>query len=340
MNNGSAEEFVRIFYYICVLVILIRMLMIFPVKPIGSIMIALSLWTGCASQPRAEYEITLGGTSVADSALRASALSVLSRRIEQIAQGEYTLSPAGDDTYTLSLETELSDVAVQYALTAPGRLEFWEPCYWSGEMDDLLLWSRSLMQEGAEAGRDSEILASFIPYRDPDSEPCRLDGVPSEAYPIVMRTLDSLKAAGLIPAQVRFGRQTRRDDYGNEFYTVYLLKCDAALNGPALDNSFVKKISYAPFSRRSYLPELTIVFDRKGTEYWRKITRENIGRHLVLSLDGEILLVPEIMTPIEDGKVAVSIGTEFYREREALLPCIPVIVGSGTLALPVDCRRK
>lgn len=32
--------------------------------------------------------------------------------------------------------------------------------------------------------------------------------------------LDSLTAAGLIPAQVRFGRQTRREDFGNEFYTV------------------------------------------------------------------------------------------------------------------------
>lgn len=102
----------------------------------------------------------------------------------------------------------------------------------------------------------------------------------------------------------------------------------------------MKTISYTPFSQRSYLPELNIVFDQEGAEYWRKITRENIGKHLVLSLDGEVLMVPEIFSPIEDGKVTVSVGTEFYREREALLPCIPLIVGSGMLALPVACRRK
>lgn len=315
--------------------------MIFSMKQLGSIIVALSLWTGCISQPRAEYEITLGGTSAADSAGRESALCILSRRIGQIAQGDFTLAPAGDGKYTLSLKTELADVAVEYALTAPGRLEFWEPYYWSGEMEDLLLWSRSRMQEAsAESDLDSDMLASFVSCRDPDSGPCTLDGIPFEAYPVVMRTLDSLKTVGLIPAEVRFGRQSRKDDFGNEYYTVYLLKCAAALNGPVLDNSFVKKISYTVASWRSYLPELNIVFDQEGAEYWRKITRENIGKHLVLSLDGEILLVPEIMTPIEDGKIAVSIGTELYRERESLLPCIPIIVGSGTLALPVGCRRK
>lgn len=294
----------------------------------------------CALPPRAEFEIALGEPSAVNSAERDSTLAVLRRRIEKIAEGSFEFTRAGDGKYTLCLHTAFTDRELEYVLTSPGRLEFWELCYWNRDLSDMLPWGGQLREE-EETGsnRNFKMLASRIPWRASDSDPCVLEGIPVEAYPLVITALDSLKAAGVIPGKVRFGWRTWKDGFGNDVYTVYLLKCDSALNAPVVDYSFIEKIAYAAPSHNRYFPELNIVFNEEGAERWKKITFENIGRHIPITFDNEILMVPEIFSSIEDGKVTVSAGTEFGEAGEFVLKCIPVIVGSGMLTLPVGCRR-
>lgn len=312
-------------------------------KPIALIIFifALSLSAiGCSSSRRAEVEITLGVPSGVDSAEWRSTLGVLKKRIEKIAEGGFDFTPAGDGKYTLCLHTALTDRELEYVLTSPGRLEFWEACYWSRDLADILPWCRKLHEEEeTESNRDFKMLASYILHKEAGSDPCALEGILVEAYPAVAMVLDSLKAAGIIPGGIRFGRQTWNDDFGNDLYTVYLLKCDPALNVPVIDNSFIEKIAYAAPSRKRYFPELNIVFNEEGAKLWQKITFENIGKHIAISFDGEILMVPQVFSAIEDGKVTVSTGTELGGERGALLKCIPAIVGSGMLTVPVGCKR-
>lgn len=310
-------------------------------KTIGLILLAWSLSAlYCTPPSRAEFEVTLDESSAIDSAEWDRTLGVLGKRIEKIAEGRFDFTPAGAGKYTLCLHTSLTDRELEYVLTSPGRLEFWEPCYWNCDMMDILLWGRNLREEEyTESNHHSKMLASYIPYRASDSDPCALEGIPAEAYPVVTTMLDSLKATGVIPGEIRFGRRTRKDAFGNDVYTVYLLKSAVMLNGTVFGNAFIEKISYAAPSRKRYFPELNIVFNQAGAELWKEITYENIGKHLALTFDGEILMVPQIYTLIENGEISVSAGTETDEAGVSILKCIPAIVGSGVLTLPVGCRR-
>lgn len=313
----------------------------FSMERFKLIILALSLSAVCcASPPRAEFEITLGVSSAVSPAERDSTLAVLWRRMEKIAGDRFDFTPSGDGKYTLCLHTAFTDRELEYVLTSPGRLEFWELCYWNRDLSDMLPWSGQLREE-EETGsnRNFKMLASRIPWRASDSDPCVLERIPVEAYPLVITALDSLKAAGVIPGKVRFGRQTRKDDFGNDLYTVYLLKWNPLLNGPVIDQSFIGKISYAVPSRERYSPELNLVFNEEGAGLWKKVTLENIGKDIAITFDDEILMAPRIFSPIEDGKTTVSAGTEFREAGESLFKCISAIVGSGVLTLPVGCRR-
>ncbi len=311
-------------------------------KLTGLLILSLSLLAACGgAPPRAEFEITVGGPSAANAAERDSTLGVLKSRIEKIAEGGFEFAPSGDGKYTLSLNTAFTDREVEFVLTSPGRLEFWEPCRWSRDLADILPWARKLQdEEETESNRGSKVLASYIPRSYSDSDPCALVGISAEAYPVVRAALDSLKAAGIIPDKTRFSRQIRKDAFEDGiYYAVYLLKCDPALNGPVMDNSFIEKLSYAAPSRTRYFPGVDITFNELGAKLWREITFENVGNHIAVSFDGEILMVPRVASPIEGGKITVEAGTESRGELGFILKCIPPIVGSGTLALPVGCRR-
>lgn len=310
-------------------------------KTFKLIILALSLSAVCcASPPRAEFEITLGIPSAVNSAERDSTLGVLRRRIEKIAGGSFDFIPSGDGKYTLSLHTALTDRELEYVLTSPGRLEFWELCYWNRDLADILPWGGQLREEEeTESNRNFKLLASRIPWRASDSDACALEGIPVEAYPLVITALDSLKAAGMIPGKIRLGRRARRDAFGNDVYTVYLLKWNPALNGPVIDQSFIEKIAYVAPSGERYFPELNLVFNEEGAGRWKKITHENIGKDIAITFDDEILMVPRVFSSIESGKVTISTGTEPVGTGEFVLKCMPAIVGSGILTLPVGCRR-
>lgn len=307
-------------------------------KPIGLIIFALLLpVVGYSILPRVEFEITLGGSPAANSAEWDSTLAVLRRRIEKIAEGKFDFTPAGDSKYMLRLHTALTDHELEYVLTSPGRIEFWELCYWSRDLADILPWSRKLQEEEmTESNFASKIVASYISYRDSVSDPCILEEIPTEVYPAVMTVLDSLKAAGIIPGKTRFGQQAWKT-FGKDVHTIYLLN---SIQEPIASHSFIEKISYAAPSRKRYFPELNIVCNEEGTKFWQKFTFKNIGKYIAITFDGEILIVPQIFSAIENGKIIISTGTKMDEAKVSLLKYIPVMVGSGTLALPVGCKRK
>jgi preprotein translocase subunit SecD len=52
--------------------------------------------------------------------------------------------------------------------------------------------------------------------------------------------------------------------------------------------------------------EIVLTLNPKGTERLAKATRENIGKKMRIVVDGRTVSAPEIMAPIESGKVAFS----------------------------------
>lgn len=51
---------------------------------------------------------------------------------------------------------------------------------------------------------------------------------------------------------------------------------------------------------------LTLKLSEKGKEILGQITSRNIGKKIAIFIDGDLVLVPEIMEPISDGELAIS----------------------------------
>jgi preprotein translocase subunit SecD len=56
--------------------------------------------------------------------------------------------------------------------------------------------------------------------------------------------------------------------------------------------------------------EITLTLNPKGTERLAKATTANIGKKIKIIVDGKVISAPDVMMPIDSGKVAFSVHTK------------------------------
>ena len=61
-----------------------------------------------------------------------------------------------------------------------------------------------------------------------------------------------------------------------------------------------------------------------AAERFAQHTRVHIGDFIALEVDGVVVAVPSIITPIEDGQLQVSFATADDGARQAIQSCLPV----------------
>lgn len=76
-------------------------------------------------------------------------------------------------------------------------------------------------------------------------------------------------------------------------------------------------------------PVVTLQFDAEGTRQFAQATKDNLGRRLIITLDGEVVQAPVVRSVITDGSAVIE-GYESLQEAQE----ISVVLNSG--ALPVD----
>ncbi|MCD7968948.1 MAG: hypothetical protein LUF87_01155 [Alistipes sp.] len=79
------------------------------------------------------------------------------------------------------------------------------------------------------------------------------------------------------------------------------------------------------------LPELVIIFDKKGTEDFERFTADNVGCQVALVVDGNVFSSPLVTDPIKNGRC--NIGGNFT-EAEARMTM--ALTGSPELTVPVS----
>jgi preprotein translocase subunit SecD len=82
---------------------------------------------------------------------------------------------------------------------------------------------------------------------------------------------------------------------------------------PVVDQGAVRSASVQKVSGAQY-PFVEIALTDKGRDRLAEATRQNIGKHLVITTDGRLLSAPIIMAEIKDGRAWIS-GS--FTEQEA-----------------------
>lgn len=81
----------------------------------------------------------------------------------------------------------------------------------------------------------------------------------------------------------------------------FLLKTDTNLGGDALTDAFVSFDQYGA-------PEVAIRFNAAGTNAFRDLTANNIGKQMAIVLDRVVKTAPNIQTAIGNGEARVTLG--------------------------------
>jgi preprotein translocase subunit SecD len=68
-------------------------------------------------------------------------------------------------------------------------------------------------------------------------------------------------------------------------------------------------------------PEITLQLRPEAAARMAEFTRTHVGEYMPLALNGRVMAVPIIMSPIPNGEVAIS-GAQNDREMTALAACV------------------
>lgn len=88
----------------------------------------------------------------------------------------------------------------------------------------------------------------------------------------------------------------------------YLLSTDTGLGGESLDDATISFDQYGS-------PEVAIRFNALGTNKFKTLTSENIGKRMAIVLDRVVKTAPVIQTQIGDGRAVITLGGGRDREQ-------------------------
>jgi protein-export membrane protein SecD len=127
-------------------------------------------------------------------------------------------------------------------------------------------------------------------------------------------------------ADIQFRMDPANLGQGAEAYPLFLLEKRAGLTGDRLTSARSKPDNDRP---GTFLVSMNL--DRKGARTFSKLTGENVGRHLAISLDGRVNSAPSLTEKIPNGQASISGGFTSVDASDLAL-----LLRAG--ALPVDVR--
>jgi len=242
----------------------------------------------------------------------------------------FAVTAAGD---TPVEETEVTEPVSDPAETEPAVADTVAETAAPGA-DDTLDFEALPTQPGEAAeGPTAEQLAAnpFSSYLIVDQGLIRFVGTPmvvlDQNIETVREMLDSPEA-GVIPRHMEFQFAMQSTDLGGGFVgrPLFLLDRRPGLTGNRLVNA-----RSAPDPDRPGSFEVHFSLDRMGAKLFAKLSGENIGRNMAISLDGKVKSAPVFNSKIPSGDGVIS-GSFTSMEAQDMA----LLLRAG--ALPVDVR--
>ncbi|MDE6199928.1 MAG: hypothetical protein K2G06_08830 [Muribaculaceae bacterium] len=139
--------------------------------------------------------------------------------------------------------------------------------------------------------------------------------------------LSQKEAIATLPSDVRLCWSYSPEIYGDGVYSLYVLK---DRNSP--DSNLGQYIDSAEVATDNILGAyISIKFNDKGAEIFERLTADNIGHELAITIDDKVMSAPRVCDRITGG---YSLITGYY--DEATLNRFAAILNGG--AMPWDCK--
>lgn len=139
--------------------------------------------------------------------------------------------------------------------------------------------------------------------------------------------LSSEEAIATLPSGVRLFWTYSPEIYGDGFYSLYVLK-----DGNAPDSGLGQYIDSAEAVTDNLSgPYISVKFNDKGARIFERLTADNIGHELAITVDDKVLSAPRVMDRITGGHVQITGSFD-----EATLNGFVAIINGG--AMPWDCE--
>lgn len=109
----------------------------------------------------------------------------------------------------------------------------------------------------------------------------------------------------------------------------YVLKMKAEVTGDMLQNVMVSIHDNEPY--------VDLTLDKRGTELFAEVTKNNVGNMLAIVLDGNVMKAPTIREAIPHGRAQITLGYGGYQEVLKEAQDLTLVLQEG--ALPATLRE-
>lgn len=128
--------------------------------------------------------------------------------------------------------------------------------------------------------------------------------------------------------------ETPQLDFRKETRAASKQNVDNALQSPfertPLSGKNLKRAT-VEFDQVTGIPQISLEFDRQGSDLFAKITKENIGKRIAIYLDGVPISAPVVQTEITNGRAVITGGFSLEEAKQLVRS-----LNSGALPVPIE----
>ncbi|HET8964471.1 MAG TPA: protein translocase subunit SecDF, partial [Chitinophagales bacterium] len=130
------------------------------------------------------------------------------------------------------------------------------------------------------------------------------------------------------PGDARFMLSSSPLPTDKDMYELYAMKGKVDGNGPLLEGDVISNASQS-FNPTNGSPEVTMTMKSDGAKAWRRITAENTGKFIAITLDNGVYSAPRVNEEIPNGRSVIS-GNFEVKDAQILANILEV----GKLPVP------
>lgn len=272
-------------------------------------------------------------------------IDLLEKRLEA-GWYKFTVRPSGKDLIRVSVAEEFDTLSLRSLLTSSGSVAFCE-LYNTNELTPLLnllkteLYNMESGDDSLAAIKDSRKSSagelpenmeknssdnnqhpSLVEFSSPSTDQSGRTVFPPE--PGTVKIKDSALLRKIVERingnktnngdrQLCFGLPAVKKELqeNDQRVAFYFLKAKGSEGTAILENEDIQA-AYADFEKDGH-PLILLEFNPAGTRKWARMTAENVGRHIAIIINGNIVSAPTVLSPIENG---ISTITGDYTPEE------------------------
>lgn len=107
----------------------------------------------------------------------------------------------------------------------------------------------------------------------------------------------------LMPRDSKIKYALQNPTFQENYLEVIVIKCTTRDGKPAIDGTVITEAKAEMLDSR---PEISITMNAEGAKMWKRMTAENVGRQIAITLDGIVYSFPMVQSEIEGGKSIIS----------------------------------